>query len=42
MENKLTVRSCLGKFLGEDCHETTYCRSIGRLDITNFDRKILI
>ena len=40
MENKLTERSCLGKFLGEDCDKTTYCRNIHRLDIGNFDKKI--
>ena len=40
MENKLTERSCLGKFLGEDCDKTTYCRNIHRLDISNFDKKI--
>ena len=41
MENKLTERCCLGKFLGEDCDKTTYCRNIGRLDISNFDEKII-
>ena len=39
MENKLTERCCLGEFLGEDCDKTTYCRNIGRLDISNFDEK---
>ena len=41
MENKLTERCCLGKFLGEDCDKTTYCRNISRLDISNFDEKII-
>ena len=41
MENKLTERCCLGQFLGEDCDKTTYCRNIGRLDISNFDEKII-
>ena len=41
MENKLTERCCLGKFLGEDCDKTTYCRNIVRLDISNFDEKII-
>ena len=36
MEDKLTERCCLGKFLGEDCDKTTYCRNIGR-----FDEKII-
>ena len=41
MENKLTARCCLGNFLGEDCDKPTYCRLIGRLDISNFDEKII-
>ena len=41
MENKLTKRCCLGKFLGEDCDKTTCCRNIGRLDTSNFDEKII-
>ena len=40
MENKLTWRCFVGKFLDEDCGKTTYCRNIGRLDISNFDEKI--
>ena len=27
--------------MGEDCDKTTYCRNIGRLDISNFDEKII-
>ena len=41
MENKLTERCYLGKVLGEDCDKTTYCRNFGRLDISNFDEKII-
>ena len=38
-ENKIC---CLEKFMDEDCDKTTYCRNIGRLDICNFTKKILI
>ena len=41
MENKLTKRCRLGKFLGEDCNKTTYWRSIDSLDISNIDEKII-
>ena len=41
MENKLTKRFCQGKFLGEDYDKTIYCRKIGRLDISNFNEKII-
>ena len=41
MENKLTKRCRLGKFLGEDCNKTTYWRSIDGLDISNVDEKII-